>query len=156
MDIEELYGGLRRLQDRGETGNAYGGCGTVESEFDVLDDFYECILKKYEDFMPPWAEAFTQVYSWQFQTIHEGAKTYYENFYGGSDYETILRVSDYLRKNEYNELAKLYASAAIDCKGDKYPEDKAYLLPDIRSDNYIETVWNFYVDILEKHKKELL
>lgn len=30
MDIDGLYQGLRRIQTRGEIGNAYGGCGTVE------------------------------------------------------------------------------------------------------------------------------
>lgn len=33
---------------------------------------------------------------------------------------------------------------------------KAHLLPDDWIDNNDETVWNFYVDILEKHKEELL
>ena len=35
MDIRELYSGLRRIQNRGETGNAYGGCGTVDEDRDV-------------------------------------------------------------------------------------------------------------------------
>lgn len=156
MNIEELYKGLKRIQDRGEIGNAYSGCGTVESDMDVLGDFFDYIIEKYEDFMPPWAEAFIQIFSWQFQTIHECAETYYENFYGDSDYETIVRVADYLRKNGYHEIEQPYISAAVDCERYQYPKDKAHLLPDDWIDNNDETVWNFYVDILEKHKEELL
>ncbi len=70
MDVEEWYRGLRQIQDRGEIGNAYNGCGSIMSELnDVLDNFYEYILEKYEDCMPLWAEAFIQIYNWQFQTI---------------------------------------------------------------------------------------
>ena len=157
MDIEELYRGLRQIQDRGEIGNAYSGCGSILSELnDVLDNFYEYILEKYEDSMPLWAEAFVQIYSWQFQTMHECAEAYYENFYGGSEYKIIIKVADYLWKNGYDEIAKPYASAAVDCKRYQYPADKAYLLPDDWIDDNEETVWNFYVDILEKHKEELL
>lgn len=156
MNIQELYEGLMRIQDRGEIGNAYGGCGTVEEDFDVLVDFFDYIMEKYEDSMPPWAEAFIQIFSWQFQTIHEGGETYYENFYGDSDYKTIIKVADYLRENGYNEILKPYAAAAVDCERYKYPKDKAYLLPDDWIDNNEETVWNFYVDILKKHKEELM
>ena len=67
MDIEGLYQGLRRIQARGEIGNAYGGCGTVEEESNVLVDFFECIMEKYKDSMPLWAEAFIQIFDWQFQ-----------------------------------------------------------------------------------------
>ena len=81
MDIRELYSGLRRIQNRGETGNAYGGCGTVDEDRDVLGDFFDYVVEKYEDSMPPWEEAFMQVFSWQFQTLHEGAESYYSNEY---------------------------------------------------------------------------
>ncbi len=60
MDIRELYSGLRRIQNRGETGNAYGGCGTVDEDRDVLGDFFDYVVEKYENSMPPWAEAFMQ------------------------------------------------------------------------------------------------
>lgn len=155
MDAESLYLGLGRIQARGEIGNAYGGCGTVEEDVDVLADFFDYIIEKYENFLPPWAEAFTQIFSWQFQTLHECAKAYYENFYGDSGYETILRVVDYLQKNGYDELVKPYASAAVDCKRYEYPSDREHLLPDDWIYNNEKTVWNFYVDILEKHSEEL-
>ena len=71
MDVEEWYRGLRQIQDRGEIGNAYNGCGSIMSELnDVLDNFYEYILEKYEDCMPLWAEAFIQINNWNFQRMH--------------------------------------------------------------------------------------
>lgn len=156
MNVEKLYQGLRRIQDRGEIGTAYTGCGTVVSDLDVLDGFYEYILDKYEDSMPDWAETFMQIYSWQFQSMHEMSQVYYENFYGDSEYPVIIRVADFLRKNGYHEIAEPYAAAAVDCERCQYPADKAYLLPDDWIDNNGETIWNFYVDILEKHRGELM
>ena len=147
MDIEELYEGLKRIQDRGEIGTAYS---------EELYDFFEYIIDKYEDDMPLWAEAFFQIYSWQYQTIHECSRAYYENFYGDSEYENIIKVADYLRENGYNEIVEPYASAAVECERYQYPEDKVHLLPDDWIDNNDEAIWNFYVDILEKHKEELL
>ncbi len=155
MDVEALYEGLKKIQDRGEIGNAYSGCGSVDSEMDVLTDFYDYIVEKYEASMPAWAEAFIQIFSWQFQTLHEYSQTYYENEYGGSDYKTILRVAGYLRENGYHEIEKPYAAAAVDC-GHQYPDEMIPLLPDNWIDENDETIWNFYVDILEKHREELL
>lgn len=51
MDIRELYSGLRRIQNRGETGNAYSGCGTVDEDRDVLGNFFDYVVEKYEDSM---------------------------------------------------------------------------------------------------------
>ncbi len=154
MDIRELYSGLRRIQNRGETGNAYGGCGTVDEDRDVLGDFFDYVVEKYEDSMPPWAEAFMQVFSWQFQTLHEGAETYYSNEYGDSDYVTITRVTAFLRENGYDEIAESYGLAAADCEQYQYPEDKIDLLPDDWIETHEQVVWDFYVDILEKHKED--
>lgn len=53
MDMEALYLRLMRIQARGEIGNAYGGCGTVEEDSDVLVDFFDCIMEKYKDALPP-------------------------------------------------------------------------------------------------------
>lgn len=155
MDTEGLYQGLRRIQARGEIGNAYGGCGTVEEESNVLVDFFECIMEKYKDSMPLWAEAFIQIFDWQFQTFHEGAESYYSNFYGNSEYATIIRTADYLNENGYDEIWKPYISAAVDCERYQYPKEKTHLLPDDWMNKNEKTVWNFYVNILEKHADEL-
>lgn len=164
MEIKELYEGLKRVQNRGDIGNAYSGCGSItEEDNDVLDCFYEYILEKYGNLMPSWAEAFVQIYSWQFQTLHEGDCVYYENSYGGSDQETILRTADYLHKNGYFELEKLYVSpiklyipdiAERVC--DNFSDEQTGILPDAGEYSHMEIVWRFYVDILEEHRKELL
>ena len=164
MEIKKLYEGLKRVQDRGEIGNAYNGCGSItEEDNDVLDCFYEYVLEKYENLMPPWAEAFVQIYSWQFQSLHEGDCVYYENDYGESDQETILRTADYLHKNGYSELEKLYVSPIklyipdlIGLVGDESIENQTGFLPDVGEYSHMEIVWRFYVDLLEKHKEELL
>ncbi len=155
MDTEGLYQRLRRIQARDEIGNAYGGCGTVEEESNVLVDFFEWIMEKYKDSMPFWAEAFIQIFGWQFQTFHEGAESYYSNFYGNSEYAAIIRTADYLNENGYDEIWKPYISAAVDCERYKYPKEKAHLLPDDWMNENEKTVWNFYVNILEKHADEL-
>lgn len=155
MDVDRLYRKLDCIEARGEIGNAYGGCGMVEEDSDVLVEFFDHIMEKYKDSMPLWAEAFTQIFSWQFQTMHEGAESYYENFHGNSGYETIVRVADYLRENGYNEIAEPYSAAAVDCKRYEYPKDKLHLLPDNWINNNEEAVWDFYVKILRKHREEL-
>ena len=156
MDIKELYSGLERIQNRGETGNAYSGCGTVREDRDVLTNFFDYVVEKYNDPIPPWAEAFMQVFSWQFQSIHETAEAYYSNEYGDSDYATITRVTAFLRENGYDKIAEPYGLAAVDCEQYQYPEDKIDLLPDVWIDAHEQVIWDFYVDILEKHKEDLL
>lgn len=162
MDIEELYAGLNRLQNKGEIGNAYGGCGSdfCGSDSDVLGDFYFYITEEYEKehgkSIPLWAEAFVQIFDWQFQTLHESAEAYYENFYGNSEYKTILKVAEYLRNNGYSEIAEPYAAAAVNCERYQYPKEMTHLLPDYWIGNNDEIIWHFYVDILEKNKSALL
>ena len=61
-DGAEAYSGLRRIQNRGETGNAYGGCGMVDENCDVLGAFFDYVVEKYEDSMPPMAGAWISIY----------------------------------------------------------------------------------------------
>lgn len=74
MDIRELHSGLRRIQNRGETGNAYSRGGTVDEDRDVLGNFFDYVVEKYEDSMLPWAEAFMQVFSWQYTDYARGSR----------------------------------------------------------------------------------
>lgn len=108
-----------------------------------------------------WVEAYLQVYSWQFQSFHEGIITYYENFYGNSDYQTIISTAKYLQSYGYLELAEQYLSGAIDCnicEDSEYLEEKLDTI--VKVDKWInentKTVFQFYVDILMKHKKEFI
>lgn len=159
MDIKELYKGLERVLDKGGIGDAYSGCVSMEDEDNgVLDCFFEYVSEKYGDFMPPWAEAFIQIYSWQFQSIHEGDSVYYTNGYGISDSETIYRTADYLHKNGYHEIEKLYVSpmkmyCPVMIGLEKEPTD---CLPDVRAEEHMKIVWRFYVDILQEYKEELI
>ena len=52
-------------------------------------------------------------------------------------------------------IGKPYISAAIDCERYKYPKEKTHLLPDDWMNENEKTVWDFYVNILEKHADEL-
>lgn len=158
MDIEKLYQGLNRLRDNSEIGNAYEGCGTdfENPDSSVLADFFWYITQKYKNSIPLWAEAFIQIYNWQFQTMHECVKNYYENLYGDSEYKTIIKIAGYLQENGYCEIAEPYIAAAVDCEDCNYPKEMIHLLPDNWIHDNEEIIWDFYVDILEKHKSDLL
>ena len=92
--------------------------------------------------------------SGSFRPCTRGAETYYSNEYGDSDYVTITRVAAFLRENGYDEIAEPYGLAAADCEQYQYPEDKIDLLPDDWIETHEQVVWDFYVDILEKHKED--
>ncbi|MDE7243381.1 MAG: hypothetical protein K2O18_05300 [Oscillospiraceae bacterium] len=158
MDMKAFYQGLDSLLAHGQMGNAYGGCGEdpTDPAANTLDNFYDYFAETYEQSMPPWMEAFVQVYHWQFETFHEGSSGYYENFYGTAGNETILRVAAFLRENGYEQLAEAYGAPALICLCGEYPEEFAHLLPDGWMNVNEETDWNFYVDILQKHREELL
>lgn len=87
--------------------------------------------------------------------MHEGAEVYYSNEYGDSDYVTITKVAAFLWENGYDEIAEPYGLAAADCEQYQYPEDKIDLLPDDWIEFHEQVIWDFYVDILEKHKEDL-
>ena len=64
--------------------------------------FCELLFEDYkDDHMTDWAEAYMQLYSWQFQCFHEGIQTYYEN----TDQENTLKVVAYLQEIGFQELA---------------------------------------------------
>lgn len=159
MDINELYNGLARLKKKGEVLDAYGGSPDIyEPDANILMEFYEYIVEHYEDELPVWAETFIQIFSWQYQTFHEGSITYYENFYGHTDYQKIIKVAEYLQQNGYNGIVKPYVSPAFDCSNCDYPDNMKHFLAETEKWMYEneETVWYFYVDILEKNKIALL
>lgn len=75
---------------------------------------------------------------------------------GDSGYVTITRVTAFLRENGYDEIADSYGLAAADCEQYQYPEDKIDLLPDDWIGTHEQVIWDFYVDILEKHKEDFV
>ena len=156
--IEEWYQELKCALDDGKVMTAFGG--DDERNGEVLMDFYEYIYEVYEEDLPSWAHTYIQVYSWQFQAFHEGVQTYYENFYEDNDYASIMKAADYLRENDYREIYEIFVSAAVNCDQGNYPKEKSDLLWKVQEwiddEEHVETVWHFYIDILEKNKTELL
>lgn len=158
MEIVELYQALERIQKKGIILHAWSGENADPKDGMVLMEFADFFLDYYHGEWPMWAEAFYQIFSWQYQSFHEGVKGYYDNFYGGSDYQTIKKVAEFLQSNGYIELSKQYALGAVDCERYKYPEEKKDIAKQI--DKWLnwnlEPVFHFYVDVLEKNKAELL
>ena len=157
--LKQLYEQIERLKAQGKIVNTYGG---VEGEFDhpdgeVLTDFMEYIYEYWQDEeRPVWMVAFLQVLCWQFQSCHEGVYTYYENFYGMSEYALIVRTAEFLQQNGYLELYKWYQHGMTECEQYNYPADMQANAAEV--DKWInwhtEEVWDFCVDLLAKHKEE--
>lgn len=158
MDFDEFYRALERLKKDGETVNAYGGS---EKDIDhpdgsVLNDIMEHICEKYPNERPIWMEAFYQVFNWQYSAMYEGLAGYYDNFYGESDYRKITATAEFLKENGYAVVAEQYISGIVECKRYEYPPEKRELAKKIELcvDWDTEPVWEFYLDILEKHRND--
>lgn len=144
--LSELYQKLDRLIATGEVANAYGGTQDFDDpDGDVLSEFIEFIDEFYSDNRPEWLEAFYQVFTWQFQSCHEGVATYYNNSNGLSDDQTIKKTANYLQHMKYAKLSQMY-SMGMDATQSEYMQIDAWV-----NDNF-ELVWDFYVDILGNHK----
>lgn len=157
--VNELYEMVGRLKENGNIVNTYGGCeGDLDNpDGDVLSEFMEYIFTYHSPSdRPGWMTAFYQILCWQFQSCHEGVATYYENFYGESEYSAIVKTADYLQKNGYLEIYEQYSRGIVECKGYEYPKEMEEVAAKI--DTWInwhtKEVWEFCVDILEKHKDE--
>ena len=108
MELEELYEGAGRLKAKGAVPDTYGGTGDPDDpDGAVLTEFIEYINVWHAQNRPDWLEALYQVLAWQFETFHEGADGYYENFYGDSPREVQVKTADFMEKNGYLELGAL-------------------------------------------------
>ena len=106
----ELYQKLERLIAAGEVASAYGGAQNIDNpDGDVLSEFVEFIDEFYPDNRVDWLEAFYQVFAWQFQSCHEGACTYYSNFYDLSEDQTVKKTSDFLKGTKHTDLSRTYS-----------------------------------------------
>ncbi len=160
MDKQKLtqwYEKLDYLEQSGIVGNAYGGTPSIETDavWEIVDMFYEFIAEEYEE-LPDWANAFVQIYSWQFQNFHEGLTTYYENFYEYTDYDSIMSTREFLTKEGYEKLAQCYNYVLF--------EEDTYSLDEIRESFQKTCKWigdneqiiqDFYIDVLKKHRGQL-
>lgn len=161
MELTELYRVLESLRDKGVVIDAYGGSNEEDPDDYVLNELIDYIYVNFPDNRPIWLEAFYQVFGWQFNAQHEGLDTYYSNFYGDNDRQTIMKVAEFLKNSEYTIVAEKYISTISDYEGLKYPENAKEIAElNEKWGNWIvwnrEPVWDFYVDILEKHKEEFL
>lgn len=157
FNIQEMYAHLEGVLSRGEYGNAYYMETSDSAVDDVLMDFDEYVMSAYESGMPPWAEAFTQVFDWQFATFHEGPATYYENFYGQNPPDAITRTARFLEENGYEDIYDIF-TLPLDSDDEGMRDnakDRLRRIFDWMQENE-RPVWDFYVAILEGHKAELL
>ena len=120
-EIGKLYERLQELVDSNAVVNFYGGCIDDSVDAEIVDDFYIFLVEKYEEQWPDWANAYIQVYSWEYQAFYEGLITYYTDFYQHTDYESIQRAAKYLTEAGYEEVAGVYNKTVFD--GKKYNPD---------------------------------
>ena len=134
---------MARLKAKGAVADTYGGTGDpYDPDGDALSDFIEYICVSYPEERPDWMEAFYQVLAWQFETFHEGADGYYGNFYGDSPREVQVKTADFLEEHRYLAIAAQYR---------KGMDPPPWGMRDWMNEN-IELIWQFSLDILEKHK----
>lgn len=170
--LNSLYDMVERLQEKGKIANAFGSCetnfnnrsGNLVVDYDdpdgtVLTDFMEYIYTYYSEAkMVDWMETFYQILSWQFQSMHEGVVTYYENFYGYSEYSVIVRTAEFLQENGYQEIYEQYHRGVVECDQYEYPTEMKSVVEemDLWINEHTKEVWDFCVDILAKHKEDWL
>lgn len=158
--INQLYERLHTLKRSNTVGNVYNGSSSIYNDFSVFDDFLELLPKLYDQ-LPDWANAYIQIYSWQYQAFHEGLSGYYENFYGNTDYTSIQKTADFLASSNYTELSQRYGYTMFDSRqyqGTIYPKEIRERISDAETwiVNNQKCVLNFYFDILMGHQAEMV
>ncbi|MDS0525167.1 hypothetical protein NNC19_05690 [Clostridium sp. SHJSY1] len=122
-ELQEFHKRIEEVKVLGIVLNSYTTSIDVEDN-DILFDLYEFFCEHLEEIQNQCISVYIQIYSWQFQSYHEGVSTYYTNFYGNSDYDTIQKTDDYLKKSTYSELSKWYSLGVHDYSNyinKKYP-----------------------------------
>lgn len=153
MDIrgyQDLYERADNLPKKIEGVTAYGCNGDTEGEIavEVIMDFCELLFEDYkDDHMPDWAEAYMQLYSWQFQCFHEGIQTYYENLYENTGKENTLKAVAYLQEIGFQELADVMKKGLTD---DCLEEVTEWI------DQHDELIYTAYLKIIEESKSYIL
>lgn len=123
----------------------------------VLSDLYLFLCEEEGE---DWILVFRQLYSWQYQSFHEGSDTYYSNLYEDNDYLTQLKVAKYLKENGYLEVYNVFKEGI--CNYNEMDEaTEAFLWTDeIRDiDEWIdandEAIYNCIMDILLINMRQL-
>ncbi len=110
---EEFIGVMERIRqwpERSDYISAYVAPDPEDSEdITVLGDFANAIcgdeyLKSLQDDI---VNVYYQLYAIDFQRIHEGIFTFYDNFYEDTPKENVLRACNWLKQNGHEEMAKM-------------------------------------------------
>ncbi len=154
-----LWQRLEKIKSSGIVLNAYSG-DIYEEDYDILSNLYDFFCEHFEQLDTWWISTYMQIFSWQFQSYHEGVDTYYTNFYGASDYNTIRKTADYLRIYGYDEISKWYSLGVHDYsqyEDEKYPEEWIAEIKEIDKwiDSNEEIIFRCMIDLLLKYKEEL-
>lgn len=160
--VQRLYERLQELVESNAVVNFYGGCVDDSVDAEIVDDFYIYLVEKYGEEWPDWANAYIQVYSWEYQAFYEGLITYYTNFYQHTDYESIQRAAEYLTKSGYREVADCYNKTMFD--GGNYDSKNEWSKETWnlirKAEEWIgdnqKIIMDCCIDILVKHKQELM
>lgn len=112
-EMEALYARLMCLKASGNVVDVWGDDDGAGNE-GVLGDIFEFLFDNFGKDQIDWVDAYIQIYSWEYETFHEGSITYYSNFYGDSDYATIIKTANYIKSCGLSEIYKVYISAAHD------------------------------------------
>ena len=145
MELEQLYESVFRLRERGAVANTYSGTGELDdSDGDALSELIEYIYVRHAQNRPDWLEALYQILVWQFDTFHEGADVYYENFHGSSPRELQVKTADFLEKHGYQEIAAQYRQGMDSTTQGIYKW----------MDEHPEAVWQFRLEMLEAHRAD--
>lgn len=103
---------------------------------------------------------YINLYSWEYQSFHEGSDTYYSNFYKDHTYNEMIITSNFIKKCGFDELYKIYVSAMHDFDGDylDYPDEwskEAKIVNDWIYDN-IDYIFDCMMSILLKNIKNYI
>jgi len=157
--MKKLLKRLKNVKNSGVILNAYGNL-EAEDEY-ILSDIYEFFVEHFEDTDIEWIKAYIQIFSWQFQSFHEGIITYYTNLYEYTDYETIMKTSSYLKNHGFYEILDIYSLPAHDYsiyeRESEIPESWVDEIKQVDKwiDSHEEIVFNCLCDLCIMNKEEI-
>mgnify|MGYP006919473843 CR=1 FL=1 len=165
QELEEAIQKLKKeIREKGKV-KEWPSSYSIVLGSETLPDFHEYMVKYYNKNRPIWAEAFQQIYIWQFVALYkseQGLIDYYDMFRENNSCNIIVAVSKYLKENGYCNIYKYYVAPIVTYHQQKskyfeYPHSILQKTRDwIVTEEGQKIVWNFYVDVLEKNKLELL
>ncbi len=168
QELEEVIQKLKEEKREKGKVNEWPSAYSMVFGSELLPDFHEYMVRYYSKNMPIWAEAFQQIYIWQFVALYKGKQgliDYYEMFKENNSCNIIVAVSKYLKESGYCKICKYYVAPIVVYNQEKlkcveYPHEMYNMLQKTRdwivTEEGQKMVWNFYVDVLIKNKLALL